>query len=356
MQFSIITISYNSEKHIQKTIESVLKQKFCDFEYIIIDGASTDGTVDKICKYLSDDKIIFISEEDKGISDAFNKGVARSSGEYCLFLNSGDYFVDENVLKEVERYILLSEEDIISGSVISAGFDRFPKNEAHGVELWNEGMIHHQATFIKSTVFKKIGLYNEYFKIRMDYDFFMRCLKNNCSFKYIPIDIAYYDVTGVSATNNFRFEKEGLAVRFLYNDLIKKEDLNIVASLLHYKDLSCGKKEFEICSSDQEKKQKLLYASEVIIYGAGTAGIRLRELIKERLSANIYLCDNFRKGKYIDELNCKIYDPEEVISLHREIPIIISMQNKKVIFEIMKGLIEKKEILYIYDEQLKEIY
>ncbi len=117
MKITIVTVCYNSEKTISKTIESVIGQTYRDIEYIIIDGASKDRTVEIVNKYREKHNIVLVSEPDTGLYDAMNKAIVIANGKYILFMNSGDIFADEHVVQKMSTY-LESEEDIIYGNVI----------------------------------------------------------------------------------------------------------------------------------------------------------------------------------------------------------------------------------------------
>lgn len=204
MKLSIITINLNNKYGLQKTVESVISQTFIDYEYIIIDGASTDGSVDIIKQ--NESKITYwISEPDKGIYNAMNKGILQANGEYCLFLNSGDRLIDERVLEKV--FLLNYSEDIIYGNIIKIFSDN-EKKRFSGVSKSNPTLcdlllnfIPHQASLIKTNLFIKYGLYSEEYKIASDHKFFIdSIIFGNVSVKYINMDISYYDTTGVSST------------------------------------------------------------------------------------------------------------------------------------------------------------
>ena len=173
-RFSIITIVKNDRINIGKTIESVRSQTFNDYEFIIIDGGSSDGTLDVVRKY-ENDIDFWISEPDKGISDAFNKGIALSSGEYIQLLNAGDTYFDNDVLNLVSRFC---------GHAIITGYAKLEALKVPDCLLLNsdplrkKAMISHQASFVHLQVYQQIGLYNLNYKIRMDYDFWLRALDN----------------------------------------------------------------------------------------------------------------------------------------------------------------------------------
>lgn len=216
---SIITICYNAQDCITKTIESVIKQNYNFAEYIIIDGASTDGTIDIINKYR--DKInIVISEPDHGISDAFNKGIKHAQGELICFLNAGDVFIDSTVLSTVAADWIQKKPDILfyQMRVGKTGLTPPPKYKNDPVLIWNALEVPHQACFCRKELFDEIGAFNLCIKIRMDFDFFARCKKLKRSYEYIPQVITLYDDSGISANRNNRivFAKEALYVRKLY--------------------------------------------------------------------------------------------------------------------------------------------
>jgi len=200
-KISIITINYNNEEGLKKTIKSVESQSYQDFEFIIIDGKSTDNSVELIEKCSCVAK--WVSEEDTGVYNAMNKGVRMSQGEYLIFMNSGDVFYDNNVLalflKELD-----TQEDIVYGNSIyynDSGYYReeFPPKKL-GFSFFVTAGINHQAVFIKRELFFKNFFYEESYKISADWDFFIRniCL-NSASYKHVNSFVCRYDFSGISA-------------------------------------------------------------------------------------------------------------------------------------------------------------
>ena len=172
-KFSIITVVKDDAAGLARTIESVRAQGLSDYEYLVVDGGSTDGTLDVIRSY--DSSIDFwMSEPDLGISDAFNKGIVLSQGEYIQLLNAGDQLLDADVLHLVQRYCT---EAIVTGY---ARFDalKVPGGGAlqNGDPLPVKSMISHQASFVRREVYREVGLYNLHYRIRMDYEFWLRAL------------------------------------------------------------------------------------------------------------------------------------------------------------------------------------
>ncbi len=207
-KLSIITINLNNAEGLKLTIDSVLAQTNKDFEYIIIDGASTDGSVSCIKQALESDSslsIKWISEKDTGIYNAMNKGIALAEGEYLLMLNSADYLVDASVVDSILPY--LDGTDIVQGNIIvSRGNSMFiHKGYAHSelslIEILH-GDFPHQATFTRKSVFKDYGLFDESYRLISDYIFYVKALGfGRASFKYIDLNISFFDPDGLSSQN-----------------------------------------------------------------------------------------------------------------------------------------------------------
>lgn len=203
--FSIITVCYNAEETVGKTIESVLSQTYKNIEYIIVDGKSTDSTCNIISEYLDDTRITFLSEKDTGLYNAMNKAIDMLHGDYALFLNSGDYFVNNKVLQNVfERMNKEKHSDLLYGNVIRNTFDG-TKRERYGGRLSVKKnlllgkMISHQVMFFRSDIIKKYR-YDESFRITADFNLLARMLKDRCSLEYIDEDITLMENReGISA-------------------------------------------------------------------------------------------------------------------------------------------------------------
>lgn len=203
---SIITVVHNGVSSIEKTIQSVINQTYDHIDYIIIDGRSSDGTVDVLKKYK--DKIAYwISEPDKGISDAFNKGIKASKGEWINFLNCADIFTNNNVVDNMAFHFC--DSDIVT-AFAKFGESFIPKRLVTNEDkLHKKAMISHQASFIKRSIFDEIGIFDKNFSIRMDYDFWLRALKKY-KFKFIDNVIVDYDPNGISGRDLKKFYFEQL--------------------------------------------------------------------------------------------------------------------------------------------------
>ena len=175
--FSIITVVYNNEKYLEETIKSVVNQKFRNFEYIIIDGGSSDKTLDIIKRY--DSQIDYwISEKDKGIYDAFNKGMSLAKGDFIGIVNSDDTYLD-NALEIIAKYIneLKNKEiDFIFGSVKKHWGILYGYRPEKIYYSWGFYSSHSTGFFLRRSSAKKIGLYNINYKYHADYDYFYRMI------------------------------------------------------------------------------------------------------------------------------------------------------------------------------------
>jgi len=222
---SIITVVYNNKEKIEKTINSVINQNYPNIEYIIIDGNSTDGTVDIIKKY---DQVIdfWVSEPDEGISDAFNKGLILALGSYIQILNSGDTFLNEDILKDIIKDFL--NKDVVAYQALTDTGKVFPSyryevtelNTCDIVKKIQNAQCAHQATFISKVAYLKTGLYNSY-SIRMDFDLFMR-LQKFFNIYCFNKPIVLYLTDGISSKfkNRLKFKLEEYMI-------INKDECNI---------------------------------------------------------------------------------------------------------------------------------
>ncbi len=202
-KFSIITINRNKKKDLglEKTLESVISQDFTDFEYIVVDGASTDGSIDIIKKH-SDHITKWISEVDSGIYEAMNKGIKMATGEYLLFLNSGDYLCTKSILSTLATYkftkqvyfgnlVIVGQEDSTPFVVDFGGMN-------YNLDFFRRYALPHQATIFRRSVFEKFGTYDESYRYCGDHEYFLRLMKHGVKFNHLPVAISMYDNNGVS--------------------------------------------------------------------------------------------------------------------------------------------------------------
>ena len=198
MKFSIITINYNNKEGLERTIKSVLGQTFHDYQFIIIDGGSTDGSID-IIKQNADYIDYWISESDRGRYPAMNKGIKQAKGDYLNFMNSGDSFHSSTVLEDISK--MNYTEDIITGGFYDQekGIKHIIKPQEVTLLTMLKNTFNHQATFIKRQLFDK-RLYDENYVIQSDAKFnYQSIIYDNCSIRIIDYIVANYDFNGISS-------------------------------------------------------------------------------------------------------------------------------------------------------------
>ncbi len=211
MKISVVTVCFNEENTIRATIESVLAQDYGDYEYVIMDGASTDKTLGIIAEYESNDKLTCYSEPDSGLYDAMNKSLKRISGDYIIFMNSGDMFYDSEVLTDVAKHLDESAGnpiDIVYGDVYrrSANGDflqTYKGTHFERIKMMLCGLAFcHQTQFTRTEIMRKYN-FRESHKITADYDFVVRALSDKLSFRHINRVICSFDQDGgISANKN----------------------------------------------------------------------------------------------------------------------------------------------------------
>ncbi len=202
---SIITINLNNFSGLTQTVESVWKQSFDDYEYLIIDGNSHDGSQEYI-KSIENKIAYWVSEDDDGVYSAMNKGIAKAKGEYMLFLNSGDFFPDKNSLSSLVN--VSNGYDLIYGNLIINESDkswikRFP--DSLSFRFFLKDSLPHPATLVRSTMFQLAGYYNENLRIVSDWEFFMKvvCFLN-AKYLHVDIPIAVFNYDGLSSIKNIK--------------------------------------------------------------------------------------------------------------------------------------------------------
>ena len=200
MRLSLVTINYNNREGLKKTINSVVTQTFKDYEWIVIDGGSTDGSRELLEQY-ADHFAYWVSEPDKGIYNAMNKGIDHAQGEYLLFLNSGDWFVDTTSL---ERSLLHQfDADVMYGDCVfhyANHEDRCRYPSTLTFEFLYRSSLAHCSSFIKREILAKEH-YNEDYKIVSDLEFWVKVAFAGGSFCHLAEFVSVFDTTGVSSTN-----------------------------------------------------------------------------------------------------------------------------------------------------------
>ena len=200
MLFSIITINLNNKKGLINTLQSVESQDFSDFEHLIIDGNSIDGSLD-VLKKINNKKIFWISENDNGIYHAMNKGILKSKGKYLIFINSGDKFSNNkslDLINQKKKDFDIVYSNMIIQSDTNSTVIKYP--DYISTQLLLTSGIPHPGTAIKRELFNVVGLYKENYKIISDWIFFFTAIvKHHASFYHIPEPLVIFDAGGISS-------------------------------------------------------------------------------------------------------------------------------------------------------------
>jgi len=234
MKISIITSVYNNNETIEDAIKSVLYQSYENIEYVVVDGGSSDGTLDIIEKY-KDQIDVLVSEPDKGIYDGLNKGLDLATGDVVAFLHSDDLYSDENTIEHVASVFEKEDVDGVYGDLIYTPKEdtskvlRYWKSKDFHPDLLKQGwMPAHPTFFLKKEIYNKYGKFDLSFKIAGDYDFMLRVLSAGIKVKYLPEVIYKMRVGGESnksLKNIILKSKEDLRV-------LKRNNIGGVATLL----------------------------------------------------------------------------------------------------------------------------
>ena len=233
MRLSIITINRNNAAGLEKTLQSVALQTFKEFEYIIIDGASTDGSVEVVKLHEPEfAHLKWVSEPDKGIYNAMNKGIRMASGDYIQILNSADCLATDDVTEQM--LVALEKADypsILYGNMVKCfpdGHRMVDKNFA-GQEITMLGMytgtLNHDPTYIRRDLFAKYGFYDESLKIVSDWKWYLQAIVlGNEKPKYVDLDVTLFDMTGISETNKELTQAERKQVlKQLFSEAVLKD-------------------------------------------------------------------------------------------------------------------------------------
>lgn len=218
--FSIITITFNAQNELQPTLDSVKAQTFTDYEYLVIDGASKDNTV-VMAREANIPNTTIISEPDKGLYDAMNKGVRKAKGEYLIFLNAGDSFAANNILELIAETAKSTDADIIYGNTDLVNDERVKLGARHlspPAELtfksFSNGMlVCHQAFVAKRSI---VGEYDMQYRFSADYKWCIECLLKSKNNQYIPTTFIDYLVEGITDKNRYKSLRERLSIMCHY--------------------------------------------------------------------------------------------------------------------------------------------
>jgi glycosyltransferase involved in cell wall biosynthesis len=245
--FSIIIPTFNSGSTLPDALNSISMQSMQDFQLIIIDGNSTDNTLQIIgeCK-MDPSKILVISEKDNGIYDAMNKGIKNSSGQWLYFLGSDDALVNSTVLRTLQQILVSDPVDMLYGNIIRKNDGKKFGGEFNIMRLLTQHNITHQAILYKKTVFEKIGFYNLNYNVWADWEFNIRCFRHTeLRRKYTDTDIAIYNnLSGLSSLEDDAVFKKELPKFYIQelNELRYSKEYKLGTRIYKFFNFISGKK------------------------------------------------------------------------------------------------------------------
>lgn len=216
MTFSIITVTFNGREYLEEAMDSVLSQDFAEFEYIIVDGGSTDGTLEIILRHAAaDPRIRWISEPDNGISDAFNKGILMAQGEIVGILNSDDTYAAGALGAVAAAFAADPACDVVHGDMLRFQ-DTTPLFRLQPApvddRVWHDMPVNHPATFVRRAVYERVGLFDTRLKVAMDYELVLRLYRAGCRFCHLERVLANMRYGGASDERFLAARREVFAV------------------------------------------------------------------------------------------------------------------------------------------------
>lgn len=308
MLFSIITVTYNAEETIEKTIQSVVNQKNVCIEYIIIDGGSTDRTKEIVERYKNSISV-FLSEQDEGIYDAMNKGIDIAKGDIIAFMNSGDWY-EENILEKIEKFFCSkASADVVYGRVkkmcnnVQKGYVGLEKVE-NPDDLHIGNIYCHQGLFIKKNLFQIIGKYNTKYKILADYDWNLRAYNLGYQFVQSDLDVAYYLDGGISTTSLLSpIEYYDISVKNLNG---RKEYLDEIERMYKIRQENSGIR--LLMEKEMIFEKYLPINKEIVVWGVGYNGFLCKQIYEKAGYIISDYIDSSKQGCVIGGITVKSFE------------------------------------------------
>lgn len=315
MKFSIITVCLNSENTIEQTVQSVIEQENCDYEYIIVDGMSTDKTLEIIRRY--EDRIsIIISEPDTGLYDAMNKGISLATGDVIGIINSDDWY-EAGALALVEKCFESSDVEVIYGKMNLIYLNGESKVMVPGdmENIRYEMGIPHSTVFIKKDIYRKYGAFKLKYRIAADYELMLRLYTKGVKFRYLENILASFRLGGLSfqQTEACKNEEEAISLRYLPCAPLEKRQ--------HIKNIISHKRKvylFEKLLNDSPdmlceillNELGVNFEDDIVIFGAGNWGRKLYRILLLNGKRVSFFVDNDVCKHNQTEAGVKVLNPE----------------------------------------------
>lgn len=323
MLVSIITVCLNAAETIETTVRSVIGQTYTDIEYIVVDGGSTDGTVQILEKY-RDFFSVFISEKDEGIYDAMNKGIELAHGEYIGIINADDWYEKETVACVVQTARTIEKDiGVICGQCrfVDGMADYLPRRKSMN-HIWTEMPIAHPAAFIKRSVYGRLGKYDTRYKIAADYELIFRLYVNHVTFYFCDQVLANYRVGGISGTQKSALLMEDIDILGRYQKYCDDPD-TVKRSIQRKKGVSL------LYQTDKSMFCKMLDIEPggktgIYIWGCGYWGRELCRLLEKCGVIVEGFIDN-NSSLWGEEAELHVIEAPDVLRKH-QVKVIIAVQ------------------------------
>lgn len=320
---SVITVVYNGADTIEQTIKSVLGQTYKNLEYIIIDGASTDGTQKVIEKY-QDSIACYVSEPDKGIYDAMNKGIKYATGDIIGIINSDDWYAGDAVEKAVAVFNI-DEADVVYGKVLfgEKEGDMKPLPVYFIETLWYQMAVPHPSVFVKKHIYREYGLFDLQYGIAADYEFMLRLYSSKVKIIFIDEFMAYFRDGGVSRiqAKEALIEAYRISCKYIEKSENKKEVMRILSESGERKMF-----DYELRGNPNVLVQLLnkhfsIQLTNIVIFGTGKWGIRCCQILQDAGMEVTYFLDNRKSGEEI--YGKSIRKPDDSVNGNRYILVAV---------------------------------
>lgn len=332
---SIITVCLNSEKTIEQTINSVLGQSYKEIEYIIVDGKSTDGTLEIINNYKTQIAKI-VSEPDDGLYYAMNKGISMATGDIIGIINSDDWY-EKDIVQEVVRKFQEENAELLYGKT-----NLIDKNQIFAVQipcelekLHFQCVFMHASVFVKKEIYEKYGGFNTKYCTAADCDFLLRLYVNNVRFINLNRIVANYRIDGLSFQRKDLSFKEFMEIKYIYLDKLPKEQRKEIEEILVFQKqeyiFACN---LERARFEFGKWKPILRSKKIVIFGAGKWGSKLCEqLIKINIIPECFIDNNQNKWKMYQS-GIRIENSTYLRNFQGIVLVVVREKSEEIIKEI----------------------
>lgn len=307
IKVSVITPCFNSEKTIRDTIESVLEQTYNNIEYILIDGGSTDHTVDIVEEYrlISDGRLRYISEKDNGIYDAMNKGIACADGDVIGIINSDDWYEADALEKAVQCFESM-KADAVYGEIWV-----IDENGQRKYHTYHSIFPPHPSTFIRREIYQKFGMFDLHYRIAADRELLLRLMAKGIRFEHIDGILANFRETGISHSNSMACAKESYDINLKYlgkcpENILCKESIEEKYNRDKLVYISSTKPE----AIKEVLRKQWKISDGLVIFGAGVCGEELQTILRRCHIPVRFFVDNDERKWGLSLQGISIFSPE----------------------------------------------